>query len=78
MSSSTPSYPEVSATAFMVLDVFDMVATQSRHYPEFWDTPEAWDEWMIDVFSTSPVLRETLDKHPGWYGNSVKELRKKS
>ena len=70
-------YREVSATAVMVLDVFDLVATQNKHYPEFWDTPEAWDEWMIDFFSTSPILRATFDKYPSWYGNSLKELRNK-
>lgn len=70
-------YPEVSATALLVLDVFDLTATQNRHYPEFWDTPEAWDEWMIDVFSTSPILGDTIDKYPNWYGKSLKELRRK-
>lgn len=68
-------YPKVSATAVMVLDVFDLVATQNKHYPEFWDTPQAWDAWMMDVFSTSPILRDFIDKHPGWYGKSVTTLR---
>jgi hypothetical protein len=71
-------YPKVSATAVMVLDVFDLVATQNKHYPEFWDTPEAWDEWMIDVFSKSPILREFIDTHQGWYGKSLKALREKA
>jgi hypothetical protein len=70
-------YREVSATAVMVLDVFDLVASQNRHFPEFWDTPGAWDEWMIDVFSTSPILRATIDKYPNWYGPDLKELRRK-
>jgi len=72
-----PKYQDVSAAAFMVLDVFDLVATQNRHYPEFWDTPGAWDEWMIDDFSTSPILRATFDKYAHWYGKSIGELRQK-
>ncbi len=71
-------YFKVSATAVMVLDVFDMVASQNRHYPEFWDTPEAWDDWMIDTFSTSPILRDTFDKYPCWYGTSLWNLRQKA
>lgn len=72
-----PKYGKAVATAFMVLDVFDYVDIQNKHYPEFWDTPEAWAEWMIDVFSTSPILRDTLDKYPSWYSDRLKELRKK-
>ena len=70
-------YQEVTATAFMILDVYDLVATQNKHYPDFWDTPGAWDEWIIDVFSTSPILRSTFDKYHNWYGASLNELRKK-
>ena len=70
-----PKYPKASATAVMTLDVFDEVAGQNRHYPEFWDTPEAWDEWVIGVFSTSPILRDTFDKYPCWYGKRLWELR---
>ena len=68
---------EVYATAVMMLDVFDVVGNQTRHYPEFWDEPGAWDEWVIDVFANSPVLRDTLDKHKNWYGEKMKELRRK-
>jgi len=71
-------YPKVSATAVMVLDVFDLVATQNKHYPEFWDTPEAWDRWMIDTFSQSPILRNYLDSHPKWYGKNLNALREKA
>jgi len=67
-------YPKVTAIAFMELDVFDLVVTQNKHYPEFWDTPGAWDEWVIDSFANSPILRDTLDKYPSWYGNSLKDL----
>jgi hypothetical protein len=71
-------YPEVAATAVFVLDVFDLVATQNRYFPEYWDTPQAWDEWMIDVFTTSPILRETIDKYNNWYGDGLKTLRRKA
>ncbi len=69
-------FAKVSATAVMVLDVFDLVVTQNAHFPDYWDAPRAWDDWMIDVFSTSPILCKTLDEHPGWYGDRMHEMRK--
>jgi hypothetical protein len=60
ISKKDKEYPEVSATAVMVLDVFDLVATQNKHYPEFWDTPEAWDNWMIDVLLPVPSCATSL------------------
>lgn len=70
-------YLEVSAAAFLILDICDLIATQNSRYPEFRDTPEIWDSWIKDIFSTSPILRDTFDEYPSWYGNSLKELRRK-
>jgi hypothetical protein len=70
-------YQEVAATAEMVLDIFEFISAQNRNYPEFWTAPEAWDEWIIDVFSTSPILRDTLDNRSNWYDKILLELRKK-
>ena len=70
-------YPEVYAAAVMTLDVFDVVGNQTRHYAEFWDEPGAWDEWMIDVFAASPVLRATHERHKKWYGAKMRELRRR-
>jgi hypothetical protein len=70
-------FAEVRAAAVMVLDVFDLIATQNRHFPEYWDKPGAWDEWMIDVFATSPILRETFDEYQDWYGEGLKDKRRR-
>ena len=70
------NYAEASATAEMALDVFDLVAGQSRDYTECWDSPVAWDEWIVDMFSTSPILRDTLDQHPNWYTDLLINMRK--
>jgi hypothetical protein len=70
-------YLEVSATAEMMLDVFDLISGQNRYFPEYWESPEAWDEWIMDMFSTSPILRDTYDKYSHWYDESLIDLRKK-
>src|SRR5205085_167541 len=77
ISKTDKDYPKVSATAEMVLDVFDLVVSQNKNFPEFWDAPEAWDNWVSDMFSSSPILREKIDKTPTWYGKDMKELRRR-
>src|SRR6266487_3894343 len=42
ISKTDKDYPKVSATAEMVLDVFDLVVSQNKNFPEFWDAPQAW------------------------------------
>jgi hypothetical protein len=74
ISEGDENYAEVSATALMVLDVFDLLVGQNRRHKELWETPEAWDAWMIDVFATSPVMRDTIARYPTWYGDTMKEL----
>ena len=74
ISEGDADYAEVSATALMMLDVFDLLVGQNRRHKELWETPEAWDAWMIDVFATSPVMRDTIAKYPTWYGDTMKEL----
>jgi hypothetical protein len=70
-------YLEVSALAEMMIDVFDLISGQNRYFPEYWESPEAWDEWIIDMFSNSPILRDTYDKYSHWYDESLIDLRKK-
>ncbi|MCA1642760.1 MAG: hypothetical protein LC785_12610 [Acidobacteria bacterium] len=70
-------YQEVAATAEMILDIFDLISVQNKSYLEFWDSPQAWDEWITDTFSTSPILRDTLDKRSNWYDKILLELRQK-
>jgi hypothetical protein len=71
-------YREVSATAELILDVLDMISDQNKAYVDCWDDPEAWDQWVIDSFSTSPILRETLEKRRNWYGRNLLNLYEKS
>ena len=75
VSETDEKYEELSATSEMVLDIFDLVADQSRKNPECWDRPKLWDEWIIDTFSTSPILRDTLGKHSTWYEEPLMSLR---
>lgn len=71
-------YQEVVMAAEMVLDIFDIIAAQNQNFLEFWDDPQAWDEWMIDTFATSPILRDTLDKRSSWYSKFLIDLRVKA
>jgi hypothetical protein len=73
---SSDQYPKVAATAEMFLDVADLAGTQKRWFPEIFDTPGAWDEWIIDMFSSSPIIRTNFDSHERWYGDRLKDLRK--
>jgi hypothetical protein len=62
----------------MMLDVFDIVATKTIASPDYFEDPETWDVWIIDSFSTSPILRETYDKNSDWWCKDLKILRKKA
>jgi hypothetical protein len=68
-----PKYLKAHATAGMFLDIFDIATMQKEQYPSAWDTPQAWDEWMEDVFSSSPILQEVYNQHRNWYGLGVQE-----
>jgi hypothetical protein len=71
-------FSEAAATAEMMLDIFDIISTQSKNFPEYWSPPGAWDAWIIDMFSTSPILRNTFDKYQTWYGTDIYNLRMKA
>lgn len=71
-------YREIEAAATMVLDVLDVVNTQSTQFPEEWDTPEAWDHWVADEFARSPILCRVLDEHKNWYGPGLYATRKQA
>jgi hypothetical protein len=64
-------YDEASATAELVLDIFDMIAEQSVKYKDCWDDSETWDKWIMDTFSTSPILRETMEERRDWYAEHL-------
>ena len=61
----------------MMLDAFDLISGQNSYFRAYWEKPEAWDEWIIDMFSTSPILRATYDKYPHWYDDALIDLRRK-
>jgi len=68
---------QVQATAELMLDVFDVVADQSKDFAEYYERPEAWDTWIIDMFGTSPVLRDKFQQSSDWYAYKLKRLYEK-
>ncbi|HEV2694108.1 MAG TPA: hypothetical protein VG347_14530 [Verrucomicrobiae bacterium] len=76
ISESDTNYLQVEATAVTVLDVFDIASSQPDRYKDQWKHPEAWDEWIIDTFSESPVLRQVLRKRADWYPGLTNYLSK--
>jgi hypothetical protein len=66
-------YQQVFAAAVQTLDVLDIAESQITRFSEDWDTPQAWDNWVNDAFTHSPVLRLVLRKHITWYGKGLKE-----
>ena len=68
-------YQRAQQVAIMFLDVFDIVVTQNKHFTDQWEKPSAWNQWMIDVFSSSPILRDTFDEYQDWYGDNLKAIR---
>jgi hypothetical protein len=67
-----PLYDNVSAAAIMVLDVFE--ASLDQRDVLTGDQIEEWDRWMIDLFSSSQVLRNTLRDRIEWYSDDLKEM----
>jgi hypothetical protein len=66
-------YQQVFATAVQTLDVLDIAESQINRFSEDWDTPQAWENWINDSFTHSPVLRQVLHKHISWYGKGLKD-----
>ena len=70
-------FAQVQSAAELMLDVFDVVADQSKSFAEYYDRPEAWDIWITDMFATSPVLRSRFQQSSDWYDNKLKQLYEK-
>ena len=68
---------QVHAAAELMLDVFDVVADQSKNFAEYYERPEAWDNWITDMFATSPVLRSKLQQSSDWYDYKLQRLYEK-
>jgi len=66
---------QVYATAIMFLDTMDFI--DGKVMKGQWSTPEAWDEWIIDEFAGSPVLRKVYEGRSNWYGTGLKKLYEK-
>jgi hypothetical protein len=66
-------YQQVFAAAVQTLDVLDIAESQINRFSDDWDTPQAWDNWITDSFTHSPVLRQVLHKHINWYGKGLKD-----
>jgi hypothetical protein len=68
-------YLEARAVAGLMLDAFDFFADQSKYFPQYWDKPASFDDWMSEVFANSPILRETFDELQHFYSDGLKEKR---
>jgi len=68
-----PHYQELLITAMHFADVLDIVTLQSSQYKNQWQKPDAWDRWTCDMLERSPILRQFLREHLGWYGDGIKD-----
>jgi len=68
---------EIEAAAQTILDLLDLSVTQVTEFGSEWVAPYAWDNWIIDMFDHSPVIREYYETHSQWYGPGLEERYKK-
>ena len=76
LSADDPLYPRALAMAELVLDYFNSVMRQMRHFPEMW--PRVWwESYLIDSFKNSPLLCEYLRSVGEWYSPDLAVLMKR-
>lgn len=69
-----PAYERVIAMAELFLDYVDTVLTQEEQLPAFWPL-DKWEQYFIDIFSSSPVLCRYLNLTKVWYPDKVIRLK---
>ncbi len=68
-------YPQALAMAELVLDYFNSIMRQMRHFPDVW--PRVWwESYLIDSFKNSPVLCRYLRSVGDWYSADLNVLMK--
>jgi hypothetical protein len=71
-----PLYFKVLATAEYILDFYDSLEKQLKHYPHLWiHEQKTWEANIIDMFAWSPVLCRYLDATKEWYSDSLYALK---
>ncbi len=63
----------VLAVAELMLDVLECVWDQEREYST--QDREAWKAWILDVFASSPTIRDLYDEASAWYPTLSSLLR---
>jgi hypothetical protein len=67
---------KVLATAEYLLDFYDSLEKQLKHYPHLWiHEQKTWEANIIDMFAYSPVLCRYLDTTKEWYSDSLYALK---
>jgi hypothetical protein len=70
---NSPHYERVIAVSDLLLDYFDTVLLQMRHFPQVWPR-QWWETYIKDTFTHSPILREHLISIKGWYTEELVHL----
>lgn len=71
-----PLYFKVMATAEYLLDFFDSLEKQLKHYPHLWiHEQKGWEANTIDMFAWSPVLCRYLESSREWYSDHLYALK---
>jgi ABC-type multidrug transport system fused ATPase/permease subunit len=76
LSPDDPLSYKVLATAEYLLDFYDSLEKQLKHYPHLWiHEQKTWEANIIDMFAYSPVLCRYLDTTKEWYSDSLYVLK---
>jgi hypothetical protein len=73
VSEGDPAYERVIAICELFLDYIDSVLTQEEQLPDFWPI-DRWEQYFIDIFSSSPALCRYLNLTRGWYPDKIIQL----
>jgi|SRR5215469_16862442 len=66
------NYSELCAVAEMYADIMDAVSNQLGKFGDVYEDPEAWERWLDDSLTRSPILVQYLRDHQSWYGPHLK------
>jgi len=76
LSPDDPLYHKVMGAAEYLLDCYDSLEKQLKHYPHLWiHEKKGWEANTIDMFAWSPVLCRYLEASRDWYSDSLYTLK---
>lgn len=76
ISNDDPLYDKVVAVAELLLDFFDSVLLQQKHFPQIWPR-QWWEAYMMYSFANSPLLCGYLESVKDWYTEDLVHLMRK-